>query len=171
MAHDDLILPDHLALMAEAFEDERVEWAYSRPLWVFDDGSVIPFAVDLRRADHLRHFLNTGNTIPASCVVHRRGCLERYGYWDEDLPSAADWVLWKRIIGPSGGSNLAYVSAATALHFRADWRTGSTWGPAPLAAWWRVATDDPWWPAALRVRIPQGLLRSGLCGSRSRTIP
>src|SRR5262245_52316667 len=33
-AHDDLLLPDHLALMGDLLERSGVEWGYSRPLWV-----------------------------------------------------------------------------------------------------------------------------------------
>ncbi len=155
-AHDDLLLPDHLSLLGQTFDDADVEWAYSRPLWVSDDGLMVPFAVDLRKPPDLDRFMHVVNTIPASCVVYRRGCLERYGYWPEDSRSSGDHRYWKRIIGPSAGANVAYVPAATTLHFRASWRSKSAWGPPPLPAWLEVARTS-WWPAQLRFAIPNGV--------------
>ncbi len=153
MAHDDLMTSDHLALLARPFERDEVEWAYSRPVWVSRAGVVVPFAVDLRKPDQLNYFLTKRNTIPASCVMHRRECFERYGYWPEDVPRGADWALWKNMVGPSRGSNLAYVPLATALHFRANWRTGTDWGPPPLSEWLAVASDQDAWPNALKIPV------------------
>lgn len=155
MAHDDLMLPDHLALMVQSFSEPGTEWAYSRPLWVSDDGVVIPFAVDLFVPEQLHVFLNEHNSIPASCVVYRRSLHERVGLWPEDEPDAADWEMWKRMVAPVNGSNLAYVRQPTTLHFRADWRTGRSWGPPPLVAW-LAAAHAPSWPASLRFSVAGG---------------
>jgi hypothetical protein len=152
MAHDDLLAPDHLELMAKAFESDQVEWAYSRPLWVDDNGTVVPFAFDLRRPDALESFMSVGNKIPASCIVHRRSCLDRYGYWPEEITEAGDWELWRRFLGPSRGANLAYEPSPTCMHFRARWRTGNVWGPEPLQLWLDAATSG-WWPEELRLGI------------------
>ena len=149
MAHDDLMLPDHLERMGAALERPGTEWAYSRPLWVDDDGTKIPLAVDLRRPQEFSDFMEARNVIPATCVVHRRECLERYGYWPEESSSGGDLVLWRRMVGPSAGANLGYVPTPTCLHFRADWRTGAEWGPRELMKW-RAAADAGWWPTPLR---------------------
>ncbi len=152
MAHDDLLLHDHLELMGEALEQPEVEWAYSRPLWMDDAGVAIPFVVDLRRPEALRVFMEDHNSIPASCVVFRRDCLDRYGYWPEEAPRSGDWELWRRIIGPSGGANLAYCPAVTCIDFRANWRKGAVWGPSPLGEWLAESATS-WWPEALRLRL------------------
>ena len=94
MAHDDLMMPDHLQIMETAFGETTVEWAYSRPLWVSDDGVVIPFAVDLRMPDQFDVFLRHHNSVPASCVVYRRSLHERVGPWPEEVESSADWEMW-----------------------------------------------------------------------------
>lgn len=156
MAHDDLLLPDHLERLSAAFASDAVEWAYSRPLWVSDDGLVVPFAVDLRWPRQLAFFLEVANSIPAACVMHRQACLERYGYWPEDVPSAGDWEYWKAVIRPSGGANLAYIPEATALHFRASWREPGRWGPAPLHHWLDIADGGRAWPGSLRVTVRRG---------------
>lgn len=170
MAHDDLYLPDHLEQMARPFDDPRVDWAYSRPVWVSPDGVVIPFAVDLRKPDQMHAFMTRGNTIPASCVVHRRSCGTRVGEWPEDVPSAGDWEYWKRIIRATGSHGIAYVEAATALHFRAAWRTDGVWGPPPLDSWLAVAAG-PSWPASLRVPVPPGGSEQSVFLERSQADP
>jgi glycosyltransferase involved in cell wall biosynthesis/Flp pilus assembly protein TadD len=155
-AHDDLMLPDHLERMGQPFDDPGIEWAYSRPVWVSDDGLLVPFGVDLRRPAELDEFLTVANTIPATCVVYRRACLDRVGGWPEQEAMGGDWAFWKAIIGPSGGANAAYVAEATCLHFRASWKGRRNWGPPPLDAWLARAGDGSAWPAALRVPIPDG---------------
>ena len=154
VGHDDLLLPDHLAVFADTFRNGAVEWAYSRPTWVSDEGLIVPFAVDLRRPAELETVLGQRNTVPPSCVVYRRECHERYGYWPEDLAGAADWEFWKRMIRPSGGANLAYERRPTALVFRASWRDRRGWAPDPLPLWLEWAASS--WPAALTVPVADG---------------
>ena len=67
----------------------------------------------------------------------------------------ADWQLWKQMLGPSGGANLAYTPQLTSIHFRADWRRGPSWGPPPLDAWLRAAATG-WWPEPLRMPVSPG---------------
>ena len=158
MAHDDLVLPDHLALLADTIERSAAEWVYSRPLWVSADGVVVPFAGNLRNADELDVFLTTRNHIPASCVLHRRSCLDKYGYWPEDVPFAADWRYWIRIIEGGRRANLAYCPTPSVLHFRAAWRDGRAGGMPQLAAALELADRASWWPAALKMPIAAGAL-------------
>jgi glycosyltransferase involved in cell wall biosynthesis len=98
-AHDDLLLPDHLRLLIDCLDATGREWAYSRPLWVSSDGTIVPFATNLTNADELRDFMTVANTIPASCVVYRRSCLDRYGYGPEDVSSALDCHHRRRPLG------------------------------------------------------------------------
>jgi Glycosyl transferase family 2 len=170
MAHDDLYLPDHLERLAEPFADEHVMWVYSRPVWVSRDGLIVPFAVDMRKADQLQTFLTGHNTIPASCVVYRRSCIARYGEWPEDLASAADWEYWKRIVGGVRAEGIAYLESATTLHFRASWRTEGPWGPPPLDAWLRAA-ERPSWPTSLRVALSPDLPEQAVFLERSMADP
>jgi hypothetical protein len=157
LADDDLWLPDHLGRLSQAFEDEQVEWAYSRPLWMTDDGVAVPAAVDLRRPDHLAGFMEVGNSIPAPCIVHRRSGLERYGYWPDhlwqgELSPAIDWELWRSMLRPSGGRNLAFIPEPTVIHFRASWRDADRWG-LPVWSEWAAEREHgtTWWPSELAV--------------------
>ena len=156
VGHDDILLPDHLALLAECLESERAEWVYSRPLWVGTDGTLVPFAFNLTSPADLDVFLRVGNCIPALCVLHRRSCFEAYGYWPEDVPQAADWRLWVGIIEGGGRTRLAYYRTPTGLHFKASWRQGRT-GIHTAEIGVRIAEACGSWPAPLRLGIPAGV--------------
>ena len=101
--------------------------------------------------------MEVGNSIPAPCIVHRRSALERYGYWPDHLwrgepLSAIDWELWRKMLRPLGGRNLAYVPEPTAIHFRASWRDAARWG-LPVWSEWAAERRDgtTWWPEELAV--------------------
>ena len=152
-AHDDLLFPDHLARLSARLEETGAEWVYSRPLWVSPDGVVMPLCGNLKNADELARFLQAENFIPASCIVHTRACLEKYGYWREDLAEAADWELWRRIIEGGSCENFAYDAVPTTLHFKANWRKRLDPAVTSLVA---LAKASNWWPQALRLRIDPG---------------
>ncbi len=151
--HDDLMLPDHLALLGSAVGDD-IDWAYSRPLWVTTDGIVVPSGTNLTIPDELSHFLEVRNTIPSNCVVHRRDCLERFGYWPEDVAQVADWLLWRTMIQGVAPERIAYVPAGTALHFSALWKDSRHGAVPEVATWLAVIEQRGWWPPALRRSVP-----------------
>lgn len=149
--HDDLLLPDHLEKLGALLDTTGAGWAYSRPLWVARDGTAAPLATNIALEDERAGFMAASNTIPSCCVVHRRELLARAGWWPEDVAAAADWLLWRRMIGADGG-RLARLKLPTSLHFTAGWREGRCGGFAPLQFALAVADAAPWWPAALRRR-------------------
>jgi glycosyltransferase involved in cell wall biosynthesis len=153
---DDIVFPDHLAILAATLEKSGAEWAYSRPLWVTTDGLVIPFASNLLNSDELDGFLTTRNTIPASCVLYRRSCLNKYGYWPEDTPRAADWRYWIRIVEGGNRTNVDYCPVPTMLHFNALWKTSDT-QMKEVTAGREIAVKSSWWPASLNVSIGPGM--------------
>lgn len=157
MAHDDLWLPDHLDLLTSSLEQEGVELAYSRPLWVIPKGKIVPISYNLRDPLTLKRFLTGNNSIPAACVMHRRSCLERYGYWDETLPEWGDRDMWARIIkGGNGRRNFNYCSEPTCLHFRANWRTEDTTEPL-LKVWSELHELPEMIPSTLKIAVPADL--------------
>jgi glycosyltransferase involved in cell wall biosynthesis len=120
---DDLWLPDHLELLRPYFQEPGVDLVYSRPLWVVPGGMIAPGTFNLEHGPTLKRFLaKEQNGIPSGCVVHRRACFGKYGYWNDALPASGDWDMWARIIEGGGGKNFAYVGVPTCLHFRASWR-------------------------------------------------
>jgi glycosyltransferase involved in cell wall biosynthesis len=168
IAHDDLLFPDHLERLIRVLEPDR-EWVYSRPLWVSTDGILVPFATNLTLGDELDDFLSVGNTIPASCVIFRRRCLDRYGYWPEDVPSAADWRHWIAIIEGGGRRNLAYLPIPTCLHFSAEWKQSRHSAVAEVLTWLRVADSSSWWPGALRYEISAGAVEQQVIADAMRS--
>jgi glycosyltransferase involved in cell wall biosynthesis len=162
MAHDDLVLPDHLSQLRGCIERTDAEWVYSRPLWVTVDGVVIPLSCNLLNRDELEFFLSTEHYIPAPCVMYRRSCLDKYGYWPEDTPVAADWRHWIRIIEGGHRSNIGYCPTPTTLHFRANWRRGRIFNSSLLEAALEIADASAWWPAALKLAIPQGVIEQSV---------
>ena len=149
---DDIFFPDHLAQLIHASEMEKADWSYSRPLWCTPSGLIIPFAVNLTHSDELEHFLTIENSIPSSCVMHTRSCLDRFGFWPEDIPRIADWTYWKRIISGEG-TRIAYCSLPTGIHFRASWKTADVHAVHRMEA---IANGAEWWPKAGKIAIAPG---------------
>ena len=156
LGHDDLWLPDHLARLAEEMTRAKAEWAYGRAVWVTPDGIAVPLAADLRDPRELDFFLTVGNCLPACSIVHTRECLDKYGYWPEDVPVAADWRLWVKIIEGGGRRRLAYCPVPTSLHFRAIWKTAATCGSIPLEAALALQAQGFPWPGELKLDVPSG---------------
>jgi glycosyltransferase involved in cell wall biosynthesis len=155
MAHDDLWLPDHLELLARCFEQDGVEIAYSRPLWVIPRGLVAPLVFNLYNPETLSRFVaKTHNSIFAGCVVHRRECLDKYGYWNADLRGNGDLDMWTRIVEGGGRKNFAYVPEPTCLHFRANWRKEADVGQPALHIWKALHAVEGFMPPALKVDVP-----------------
>lgn len=153
MAHDDLWLSDHLEKLLSIFSDETVEIVYSRPLWVIPRGMIAPGLFNLNHAPTLKAFLNKEfNAIPSDCVIHRKDCFSKYGYWDDTLPIAGDWDMWTRIIKGGGEKNFAYLNDSTCLHFKANWRDES-YDIAFGFRFWRGLFDSGQMPGFLKVEI------------------
>ena len=165
MTHDDLWLPDHLELLSACLENHGAEIAYSRWVWAGPTGTLLPSYYNLNDPRVLAAFLRRigvgwawGGCMPSTSVLHRRQCLDKYGYMDEALPAAADWDLWARIIQGGGGGNFAYLPVPTCLHFRANWRSESSTLPP---AWKSQGSFWPPLPAVQTVRVPGGVTAQG----------
>lgn len=159
IAHDDLLLPDHLELMGNLLDFNKASWGYSRPLWVSTDGIIVPFCTNLNHADELEYFLNQANTIPAACVVHTRAALENCGFWPENIAAAADWELWKQII-KSCQVPPAFLRQPTTLHFSANWKCSRHARMKEVHTLLSIADQAEWWPDILRSLPRVGEVRS-----------
>jgi hypothetical protein len=152
--HDDILFPDHIERLIATVDACGADWAYSRPLWVMPDGVVIPFSVNLTHRDELDHFLKVENHVPSTCVMHTRTALTRIGFWPEDVPNAADWRCWQKIIQTSASSSAGFCQLPTALHFRAIWKPEDT----PLERQLRKISQSSWWPNSCKHSIPAGVI-------------
>jgi len=156
-AHDDLLFPDHLERLAAAFDHLHIDWIYSRPLWITTDGVIVPFCANLNNSDELDIFFTRVNFLPASCVMHRRTCFDRSGYWPEDVKIAADWQYWKRIITDGGRENFSYLPVPTTLHFSANWRKSRHAKVKQVKTMVEIADRSGWWPTSLKNTVPENL--------------
>jgi glycosyltransferase involved in cell wall biosynthesis len=152
---DDLLFPDHLEQLGRLL-DGGSKFAYSQALWVSTDGVLAPLLTNLEFADELQTFMDVGNSIPANCVVYRADSLPHLDAWPEDVSMAADWVLWRRIIRENQGSPVAYCRAPTVLHFSARRKNARHSSMPAFAAMLDIADSVDWWPADLRVAVPEG---------------
>ncbi len=143
---DDLWFPDHLEQLIRTLEAAGADWAYSRPLWVCRDGAIVPSPVNLTLPDELDWFMTTENSIPSTCVLHRRSALDRAGYWPEDVPHCADWRCWQSILQAGEPKPAAFCRAPTSLHFPSIMNHDVARPEAAL----RDSAGAPWWPTLFR---------------------
>jgi glycosyltransferase involved in cell wall biosynthesis len=131
LTDDDLWLPDHLERLMACLTEHDAQLAYSLPLEVTRTGVITPHVFNLHDAS-TRNLWRTKHLgyVAIANVIHRRECLEQYGYWNETMASGGDWELWMRIIEGGGSQSFAYLPLPTALHFIASWR--------PLRPTWRT---------------------------------
>ncbi|MER8410653.1 MULTISPECIES: glycosyltransferase [unclassified Mesorhizobium] len=152
-ADDDLLFPDHFEILADGLKTGAAI-AYSQALWVSTDGIAAPFLTNLDLADEFRVFTEVGNTIPASCFLYRADCLPSRDVWPEDVASAGDWQLWRRIMRENPRNPFTYCRVPTVLHFSAAWKKSRHSAVSQLATLLDIADRAGWWPSALRVWIP-----------------
>ncbi len=153
---DDLMFHDHLSNLGRLFRQERIMWAYSRPLWVRPDDVILPAYVNLRDPGARHGFMNVQNVIPAGCVMHRRQCFAENGYWPEEFDSSGDYEIWKRIIGQRPPGAIGVLRQPTQLHFKAAWREGDLMWPRFLAYVSAMADSTGFWPPGLRLETREG---------------
>jgi len=153
---DDLWLPDHLERLTACLDEHGAEWGYSRPLDVSVAGRITPQVFNLHDP-RTRHAWQTQHIgyLSAANVVHRRSCLERYGYWSEEVARGGDWELWMRILAGGGWRNFGYEPTPTSLHFVAAWRRGGVAWRKQL--WRRVRAWEGAEAPELTVPVPEGI--------------
>lgn len=155
-ADDDLLFPDHLELLTTGLRDGAAI-ACSQALWVSTDGVLVPFHSNLEMGDELQLFMEKANSIPASCFLYRADALPQIDAWPEDVPSAADWRLWQRIIRENQPNPLRYVRHPTVLHFSALWKNSRSAGMGQVAMLLGIADAAEWWPEPMRADVPGGV--------------
>lgn len=151
LGHDDLWLPDHLELLVSLIQEHDVDFAASRGLLVARSGMIRQHLMNLEDPEMVERLMKGRDWFGPTPVVHRRDCLERFGYWREDIPRAADWELWTRILR-GNGRHLAYLDTPTSFRFVADWRSR----PRKSAVLDRLRRWDGAVPDELRVHVPPG---------------
>lgn len=133
LADDDLLLPDHLALLAERQAADDLDMVTSPAIVVEPDDEISWFGRDLG-LPYVRRLLERENTNVMASVAVRASLLREVGGWNDAIERAADWDLWKRVIAT--GARAAMTDDPTVLHFRATGRT-QAWND-------RVAQNTAW---------------------------
>jgi hypothetical protein len=152
-AHDDLLFPDHLALLFETMERGDNAFAYSQPLWVSSDGVLAPSPGDLRHSDLYLDF-QAENYIPLSSIAHTRALFDAVGGWPEAIAAAADWSMWKAMLARAWPLAVAYLPIPTMAHFVAIWKTRRDSNLPMFKVALDLADRVSWWPRALRLPAP-----------------
>lgn len=93
--HDDTWEPDHLRLLAEAF-DAGSEFVATRAVHVDATGTVLSEAPPLTMCWHPELQLMSP-LFENSCAGHTTGLAERVGGWRESPVGLEDWDLWLRL--------------------------------------------------------------------------
>lgn len=169
-ADDDLWFPDHLETLGAALEGGAV-FAHSQALWVSSDGILAPALTNLEFGDELCTFLDRSNTLCAGCIIYRGDALPRRDSWPEDVPEAADWRLWHRIIRENPAHSPICRRIPTVLHFSALRKKARHSNFGPLAMALDIADSADWWPAELRVAIPEGTTEQSVFAGMMRADP
>jgi glycosyltransferase involved in cell wall biosynthesis len=145
LSDDDLWAPTHLADLGVLL-DAGHAFAYSRPIWCVPTGELVPLAFDLTDATMSERF-GTTNHIPSVFCAASRHAIAAVGGWPADVPEAADWLLWKRILALPG-STAGLSRNASALHFRAGRRD---YDHPAVAEVLQFIGRERWWPHAATV--------------------
>jgi glycosyltransferase involved in cell wall biosynthesis len=153
LAHDDLWLPDHLERLSAVLDADGSELAYSLLLVVSPDGIITPRIANIDDPRTMAQLMELKLGIGITCVIHRRDCLEKYGYWDDSMPRGADTELWRRYVKGGGFRSFSYLPVPTAFHFQAIWRTQSLKNRLRL----KLNVLEGSLPSELSVRVPAGI--------------
>jgi hypothetical protein len=145
MSDDDLWGPSHLLRLGRLL-DAGSALAYSRSLWCVPTGQLVPLHFDLTDPVAARYFAER-NYLPAPCVTIARSALEAAGGWPADVASAADWLLWRRVLALPG-STVAYDHEVSSIHFRSTRRSTE---PLPVEAILAMPDFERSWPAGARI--------------------
>lgn len=98
---DDVFLPQHIATVVAALEENQTEFVYCEAIYVSEkeQNGVLqevsrntPLSGILFSKDRL----NVSNFIPVNAWGHRRGLLEKSGLFDSSLPALEDWDMLLR---------------------------------------------------------------------------
>lgn len=105
------------------------------------------------------------NSIPASCFAYQADALPNRDAWPEDVPAAADWRLWHKIINASPEKPFIYHRPPTVLHFSAKRKQARNSQSGELAYFLAIADRADWWPASLKQTIPDNATEQSIYAS------
>jgi len=150
VADDDLLLPDHLERIGALWDAGAVDLVQNAAVQVDPDDTLTWMGGDWS-VPALRERFERGNTTPMSSVTVRTALARAVGGWDDGVPRAGDWALWRRML--AAGARSAMSPEPTHLHFRATGREQPWEERVRQNADWLARIEDPRRRAALRVAL------------------
>lgn len=94
---DDIWHPEKLQVQMPLFDDQNTGVVYSEVSYIDQNGKTVDKPQPYERySGKVTNQLIIKNFVPFGTAVIRRECLEKNGYFDEDLPMGIDWDLWLR---------------------------------------------------------------------------
>lgn len=116
---DDYWASTHLEKSIQALETEHAGMAYSKPIFVDDDGNEM-FAYNIPVDQEPTYAkLSKANSIYVSTVVMTRICAETVGEFDDELNCIEDWDYWLRVL-KAGFKIIEVYNNATFYLIRTD---------------------------------------------------
>ena len=133
---DDIFLPHHVEALVSLLERTDYKIAYSDAYRAFQHKQADEYVISKRDTPFSLDFdydkILIENFIPVLCVIHKKECFQKAGFFDENLCRLEDWDLWIRM---SRHYKFAHLKEIT-CEFR--WRNDGTsmmTGPLDAFAW------------------------------------
>ena len=119
MGDDDLLLPDHLERLGVLWETGLYD-VVTAPAAVVRPDDSLEWCGENWGLERNRIALQRDNSNVMASVSVSVALARKVGGWDQAVPRAGDWDLWKRIL--AAGGRAGAIGEPTVLHFRATGR-------------------------------------------------
>lgn len=151
LGDDDLLLPDHLARIAE--RAGGVDLVCTPAVIVEPDDELRWIGADWSVPEARERMEMLANSNVMASVAIRVDRARVVGGWDGTVEKAADWDLWRR--ATHAGATAVATDQPTVLHFKATGREQQWSDRVAQNRRWLDVIEDPQQLAALRPRLAQ----------------
>jgi glycosyltransferase involved in cell wall biosynthesis len=98
---DDRFYPDHLRILVNFLETNKVKVAYTDACRANEDLENGTYVVKSRQLQFSNNFdpdkILIENLFPNLCIMHKKSCIDEAGMFDEALETHEDWEMWIRL--------------------------------------------------------------------------
>ncbi len=147
LGDDDLLLPDHLERLGALWDTGRYDLV-TAPAAVVQPDDTLEWCGENWGLERNRVALQRDNTNVMASVSVRVSLARTAAGWDQSMPRAGDWDLWKRVL--AAGARAGAAGEPTVLHFRATGRVQPWPDRVRQNTAWSVRLADPMALAGIR---------------------